>query len=426
VVRVIAVVFRRAAARDDLHLDLMRQLGLSSYMCVPVQGREAVFGAITFVSADPARRFDADDLKLAEELARRAAIAIDNAHLYREAEQRAQAARALASIGDGVLLTDRADRIRVWNTAAEKITGLAASDILGRRLHDVLPRWAAGTTPLELDDRELWLVISEVAIDDGTVYAFRDLTQERALETMRQDLVATVSHELRTPLAAIFGAALTLRRDDVELENELKARLLEIIVEESGRLSDIVNDLLLASQLDTGKLQANVEACDPLELAQLEIAAAEARVPANVAIRLEAPQELPAIRADPGQLRQVLSNLIDNAIKYSPDGGEVAVELLPRDHVVRFSIRDSGLGVPREEQSRIFEKFYRLDPDMKHGVGGTGLGLYISRELVERVDGRIWVDSDGRHGSTFVVEIPREPAAVSNGSRSRRKATAPA
>jgi signal transduction histidine kinase len=240
---------------------------------------------------------------------------------------------------------------------------------------------------------------------------------------MRQDLVATVSHELRTPLAAIYGAALTLRREDIELEAELQSKLLEVIAEESARLSEIVNDLLLASQLDTGKLQANVEPCDPLELVQLELSAAEAHLPEAVSLRIEAAPEVPAIAADPGQLRQVLSNLIENAIKYSPDGGEVVVALEPREHMVRFSIRDAGLGIPREAQSLIFEKFYRLDPDMKHGVGGTGLGLYICRELVERVDGRIWVESDGRTGSTFFVEIPREPT-VTNGRGSRRKAVA--
>jgi two-component system phosphate regulon sensor histidine kinase PhoR len=251
------------------------------------------------------------------------------------------------------------------------------------------------------------------------VYAFRDLTHERALESMRQDLVATVSHELRTPLAAIYGAALTLRRDDIDLENELEDKLLEVIAEESARLSEIVNDLLLASQLDTGKLQPDVQPCDPLEVVTLELDAARTHVPENVELRLEAPDGLPAVAADAGHLRQVLSNLIDNAIKYSPAGGAVTVALEPGERFVRFSVRDMGLGIPREEQSRIFEKFYRLDPDMKQGIGGTGLGLYICRELVRRVEGRIWVESDGRTGSTFVVEIPRDgPLAANDRGRS--------
>jgi PAS domain S-box-containing protein len=412
----------RDAALDDLHYGLLEQLGLCSYICAPLKGRSAVLGAITIVSATPGRRFGADDLKLAEELARRAAMAIENARLYRDSEERAQAARVLASIGDGVLLVDRDGRVRLWNAAAERITGLTEADVVGHRLVDVVPGWNTGTVPLELDDRELWLDVSAVATEDGTVYAFRDLTRERALETMRQDIVATVSHELRTPLAAIYGASLTLRRDDVELEEQLRMKLLEVIAEESGKLSEIVNDLLLASQLDSGKLKANVEACDPREIAVLEVDAAKTHLPANVELALSAPAELPQVAADAGQLRQVLSNLIDNAIKYSPTGGSVAVELESREHFVRFSVRDSGLGIPREEQARIFEKFYRLDPDMTHGIGGTGLGLYICRELVRRVDGRIWVESDGRTGSTFVVEIPRETTLVTNGTRSGDRA----
>jgi signal transduction histidine kinase len=348
-------------------------------------------------------------------------MAIENARLYRETEERAQAARVLASIGDGVLLVDREGRVRLWNAAAERITRLAAEDVVGRRLTEAIPGWPAaeqpGTVPLEVGGAELWLSVSSVAIEDGTVFAFRDLTRERALESMRQDLVATVSHELRTPLAAIYGAALTLRRDDVELEVQLTEKLLDVIAEEAGRLSEIVDDLLLASQLDSGKLQANVESCDPVELVALEVDAARTHLPGNVTLELESADELPRVAADAGQLRQVLANLIDNAIKYSPAGGHVAVALESRDHYVRFSVRDEGLGVPANEQARIFEKFYRLDPDMKQGIGGTGLGLYICRELVHRVDGRLWVESDGRSGSTFVVEIPREARVAAGGGR---------
>ncbi|HEY2542157.1 MAG TPA: ATP-binding protein [Gaiellaceae bacterium] len=417
-----------AAVRDELQRDLLRQLELRSFMCVPLVGRDHTLGAITFVSSEPGRAYGVADLRLAEELARRAAAAIDNARLYREAEQRAEAARALATIGDGVLLVDRSGRVRLWNAAATRITGLREEDMLGRGIAAALPGWGdvekrvpvAGTgeapvvesVPIEVGGREVWLSLSAVGFEDGIVYAFRDLTEERRLETMRQDLVATVSHELRTPLAAIYGSALTLRREDVQLEEEMRGTLLRVIAEEAARLGEIVNDLLLAGQLDAGSLQVQIEPCDPLAIVRAELESAQAHAPESVELALDAPANLPAVSADPSQLRQVIANLIDNAIKYSPGGGHVTVSLKSDNGSVRLAVSDDGIGIPPDERRRIFEKFYRLDPEMTGGIGGTGLGLYICRELVRRIDGRIWVEGNGGHGSTFVVEIPRVAAPV--------------
>jgi PAS domain S-box-containing protein len=416
------------AVADALQRDLLRQLELHSYMCVPLVGRDHTLGAITFVSSEPGRAYGVADLRLAEELARRAAAAIENARLYREAEQRAEAARALATIGDGVVLVDRNGRVRLWNAAAERITGLPEEEMLGKRVTSTLPGWSevgkrvpvagAGeapvveSVPIDLGEREVWLSLSAVGFEDGVVYAFRDLTDERRLETMRQDLVATVSHELRTPLAAIYGSALTLRRDDVQLEDEMRSTLLRVIAEEAARLSEIVNDLLLASQLDSGRLRVQIEPCDPLEIVRSELEAAQWHAPETVELALDAPDELPAVSADPSQLRQVVANLIDNAIKYSPGGGPVTVSLKTDSGAVRLAVSDDGIGIPPAERRRIFEKFYRLDPEMTGGIGGTGLGLYICRELVRRIDGRIWVEQNGGRGSTFVVEIPRVAAPV--------------
>ncbi len=133
---------------------------------------------------------------------------------------------------------------------------------------------------------------------------------------------------------------------------------------------------------------------------------ARTHLPEGVTIEVTAPKRMPPVAADEQQLVQVLGNLVDNAVKYSPDGGPVAVKLSRTPHAVRWSVSDRGLGVPASERRRIFEKFYRLDPNMTRGIGGTGLGLYICRELVRRLDGRIWVEPNGRKGSTFVIEIP--------------------
>jgi len=433
-----------AAARDELHLDLIRELGIRSWMCVPLTARGRTLGAISFVAAESGRRYEKSDLRLAEDLARRAATAVDNAQLYRQAEERAQAARVLASVGDGVFMVDGEGVIRLWNPAAEAITGLQLQSVLGRPAAEAIPGWAevgiripvaaapgptaprSETLPLELAGRELWLSIAGVAIDDGVVYAFRDLTEERVLERMKTDFVATVSHELRTPLAAIYGSAMTVRRRDIELDDDVRMRLLDVIADESNRLAEIVNDLLLASHLDSGELQVSIERCDPRELVESVLEAAATHLPESITLALKAPDAVPWVAADRGQLRQVLVNLVENAIKYSPDGGPVEVELEEAGQMLRFAIQDHGLGIPESERTRIFEKFYRLDPNMTRGIGGTGLGLYICRELVRRVDGRIWVEPRRGGGSTFVLEVPLADPHLRPARPRRRRRKSPA
>jgi PAS domain S-box-containing protein len=424
----------RAQAADELHFQLISELGIRSFMCVPLVAHNRVLGAISLATAESGRTYGETDLLFAEELGRRTATTIENARLYAQAEERAQAARVLESVGDAVVLVDRAGIVRLWNSAAAQITGLAAEDVVGRPIGEIVPSWPelaeripvtddpgiarAETTPVEIAGRELWISGSGVALEEGVVYAFRNLTEERVLEQMKSDFVATISHELRTPLAAIYGAALTVRRKDIDLDDELRDHLLGVIAEESDRLATIIEDLLLASHLDSGKLHLAIGECDARELMAGVIQAAEIHLPEGVTLELEADGELPHVVADPNQLRQVLTNLVDNAVKYSPDGGEVRARLEAVAGSVRFTIEDRGLGIPHEEQRRIFEKFYRLDPNMTRGIGGTGLGLYISRELVHRFDGRIWVEAREGGGSTFYVELPAA------GRSQRRRAAA--
>jgi PAS domain S-box-containing protein len=400
------------------HYEVLRQLGMASAMVVPLTAGGRTFGTLMLVSADPDRLYDEDDLDFAEHLGRRAAVAVDNARLYRAAEQRARAAAVVEHVADGVLLVDQFGVIRLWNPAAEHITGVSAAAAVGRPASEVFASWDAverlshqaetrpTTVPVEINERELWLSITGVGFEEGSVYAFRDLTAERAVEQLKTDFVSTISHELRTPLAAIYGAALTLRRDDVPLGEPQRTGLLEVIANESDRLARIVNDILWASRLESGGMQPMIETCDGVELARGVLDAARHYIPPSIDLKLTAPEEPPPIAADPDKARQVLTNLVDNAIKYSPDGGTVDVEISVAGSRLRFSIHDEGLGVPPSEHRRIFEKFYRLDPDLTRGVGGTGLGLYISRELLERMGGRIWVESSGTGGSTFVAELP--------------------
>jgi PAS domain S-box-containing protein len=390
----------------------------ASTIRVPMAAHGRTLGSITLEVNDSGRRFDETDLDIVRALAQRCALAVENSRLYAEAEYRARAARALETIADGVLLLDSDGVVLLWNHAAEVITGLPRSEIVGRPAADALPGYAASaervpsdgsrpeTVPVEVDGRELWLSFSAVEFDEGTVYAFRDLTEDRALEQMRSDLVATVSHELRTPLAAIYGAAVTVRRPDLDVGSETRDRLLEIVENESSRLAQIVNDLLLASHLDSGRLQLAIETVDPKAVTRSVVEAARTHLPEGITLDLAAPKTLPAVRADEMQLRQVLANLVENAVKYSPDGGPVTVGLKREDEHVLWAVSDRGLGIPASERRRVFEKFYRLDPHMTRGIGGTGLGLYICRELVNRLDGRIWVEPNNGKGSTFYVQLP--------------------
>ena len=407
-----------SSTKDEQHHEILRRLGMASAMVVPLTAAGRTFGALMLVSADPDRPYDEDDLEFAMHLGRRTAVAVDNARLYRAAAERGHAALVVEHVADGVTLVDRLGVVRVWNPAAETITGLPAAEAVGRHASDVFGSWPAidalsqtdetlpSTLAVTVNGRELWLSITGVGFEEGSVYAFRDLTSERAVERLKSDFVSTISHELRTPLAAIYGAALTLRREDVPIGEPQRSGLLEVIASESDRLARIVNDVLWVSRLESGGMPTLIQPCNGVELARTVVEAARHYVPPSIKLELSAPAGAPLIAADPDKTRQVLTNLVDNAVKYSPDGGRVAIEVSVAGPRLRFAVRDEGLGVPPAEHRRIFEKFYRLDPDLTRGVGGTGLGLYISRELLERMGGRIWVESSGTGGSTFVAELP--------------------
>jgi PAS domain S-box-containing protein len=356
------------------------------------------------------------------------APAIARSRLSRQ--QRDQAERVLAHLGDGVFVVDHDGVVRIWNRAAEAVTGLRATGVVNRRAEDAIPGWATiaafvpvsnrpgegdgtaneETVPIDIDGRELWLSMVAVALEDDTVYAFRDATHERRLENLRSQFVATISHELRTPLASLHGAALTLREHDLPAQTQ--DDLLTMIAEQSNRLARLVEEILVAGQLDSGSLSVVSDAFDPDELVRDVVAAARTRLGDETTIDIVTPPVLPKVHGDGERTRQVLLNLVDNAIKYSPAGGRIEVKLTTVGEWLRFSVRDEGLGIPVGEQERIFEKFYRLDPDQRRGIGGTGLGLYICRELIRSMGGRIWVESEPGHGTTASFELPAEPLAA--------------
>jgi PAS domain S-box-containing protein len=400
-------------------LEILRRLRLRSAISVPLVARGRALGGLTLIRSDTDRRYSEDDLELALDLARRAAQAVDNALLFREAQRQADASRALAHVADAVVLLDQRGEIRHWNPAAERLTGLRASDVLGRPAAELIEGWhqlvervAAGSDaprealPLPTPAGERWVSVRAIAFDQGVVYALRDVTSERELERVRSDFVATASHELRTPLSAIYGAIRTLRRDDIAMPSEQRAVFLEMIESQAERLRGIVAQLLVAGQVDAGSISMQLQPVAVDDVVKDVVDAA--RVVAAPSIELEHMVEPKlAILADRDLLRQVLSNLVDNAIKYSPDGGEVQVRAQPSGRSIAITVSDQGLGIPAELQTRIFEKFFRIDPALSRGIGGSGLGLYIANELTRRMGGRLTVSSRLGAGSTFALELPR-------------------
>ena len=422
-----------AAFGDDNEREAEFPARTASVVSIPIRRGGRPLGALTCGRLAPAPSYGADDVALAQDLAARIGIAIDRMRLHREVEERADAGRVLTYVADGILLVDRMGFVRLWNPAAERITGIPAADLVGHPAADRIGGWrealesvpvstspepghAEVMVPIESLDGERWISISGVEFFDGTVYAFRDVTEVRQLEELKADFIATASHELRTPLAAVYGAAQTLLRHDFALDEAGRDRFISLIADESERLGRIVNEILLANQLDAGRVHLATEAFDPGELVERVVDAARVHAPPSIVVERVVPAGLVPVAADRDKVRQVLVKLVENAIKYSPAGGKIEVGLEPGQQdgaeTVVFYVKDEGLGIPAEEQARIFEKFYRLDPQMTRGVGGTGLGLYICSELVNRMGGHIWVESVEGQGSTFLLELPAESPPV--------------
>jgi two-component system phosphate regulon sensor histidine kinase PhoR len=407
--------------------------GTSAAMMVPIRHEGRVVGVVQLMSDHST--YSEDQLELLEGLAAQMAAAVRNARLHEErsrlvaaeaaasaaAAEREHAARVLEAVGDGILVVGEDGTARFWNAAAEMVTGRLRADVLGRPVTDVFTAWATiadgipvadsgavarpVTLPADVADRELWLSFVAVRSPEGIVYAFRDFTAERRLDEAKTDFIATVSHELRTPMAAVLGAALTLLRPDIDLAAPHSRALLEAIASQATRLARITEDVLLASRLDRGELPLATERVDVAELVGATVLAFQPRLPESLSVENRVRPEL-AVMGDRARIQQVLFNLLDNAVKYSAGDGEVAVSAHRSGASVLVSVYDRGIGIPRSEREAIFEKFYRVDPHLLRSPGGTGLGLYVSRELIRRMGGRIGVRERSGGGSTFFFELP--------------------
>jgi two-component system phosphate regulon sensor histidine kinase PhoR len=407
--------------------------GTSAAMMVPVKHEGRVVGVVQVMS--DTGTYSGEQLELVEGLVAQMGGAVRNARLQKErrrleaaeaaarasAAEWEQAAQVLDAVGDGIFLLDDDGVVRLWNRAAEAVTGVPANVACDRSLVLTFPGWPtlagsipvadadeqprAVTLPVELAGRDLWLSFIAVRSVLGDVYAFRDMTSERRLEEEKADFVATISHELRTPMAAVYGAAETLRRRDAELTPTQRGQLIEMIARQAARLTQITEEVLLTNRLDRGELEVARQPVDLGPLVETTVEAMTASTPGSPEVAVEVEQG--AIAAgDADRIQQVLVNLIDNAVKYGHDS-PVSVRVENAPAAVRVVVSDTGPGILPSDRERIFEKFYRGDPQLTHAPGGTGLGLYISRELARRMGASLDVDPTHNDGASFVFELPR-------------------
>ncbi|MGA8231017.1 MAG: ATP-binding protein, partial [Candidatus Acidiferrales bacterium] len=232
------------------------------------------------------------------------------------------------------------------------------------------------------------------------------ISELRRLERVRQDFVANVSHEFKTPLTAIQGFAETLLGGALE-DQKNNRRFLEIIRDQSMRLAQLTDDLLRLARIEAGKLELDFH---PVPLAPLLDSLADTytmrAARKQLALTIDCPPDVPDVQGDATLLKEVLQNLLDNAMQYTPPGGSIELSAVHRDDQAVFTVSDTGVGIPLAAQERIFERFYRVDAARSREVGGTGLGLSISKHIVEAHGGKIWVESDMGRGSRFHFSIP--------------------
>jgi two-component system phosphate regulon sensor histidine kinase PhoR len=240
----------------------------------------------------------------------------------------------------------------------------------------------------------------------GAVVVLHDISELRRLERVRRDFVANVSHEFKTPLTAIQGFAETLLAGALD-DPENRERFLGIILEHARRLARLTDDLLRLSQMDSDRLELEIDELSVAQIVDSCLETAQHRA-AEKGLRLtvKIPEKMPTVAGDRRRLAEVLQNLLDNARQYTLTGGEIVLSAEARELEVVFTVSDTGLGIPQVDQSRIFERFYRVDAARSREAGGTGLGLAIAKHLVEAQGGRIWVESELGKGSRFHFSVP--------------------
>jgi two-component system phosphate regulon sensor histidine kinase PhoR len=429
-----------AQAPDEELWDFRRRLWLSSFVMLLVTGVVSLLISRSFSDrVDRLTRFSlrvaegdfrpieadrsGDDMETLAASLNETAARLDRT-IRTLTEERNLSSAILGSMVEGVAVVNASERLVFANPGFAEILGLDVPPQSGRALVEVVrqtelieavrqvlkgePRVEAEIVTGTLRQRFFAATVASVHAADasGAIIVLHDITELRKLERVRRDFVANVSHELRTPLTAIQGFSETLLAGALD-DPQNRVRFLEIILEHSKRLARLTDDLLMLSKMDADRLNLEisrlsvsqfVESC--VETTQRPAAEKDLRVSVNLA------QRLPDIAADRRRLAEILQNLLDNAIQYTPPGGQIMVSASADSDEVTFTVSDTGIGIPQADQPRIFERFYRVDVARSREVGGTGLGLAIAKHLVEVHGGRIWVDSEVGQGSQFHFTVP--------------------
>ncbi|MCC7205831.1 MAG: GAF domain-containing protein, partial [Anaerolineae bacterium] len=425
----------------------------SSAIGALLEANEETLGVVMLFHNEP-DRFDEDQLRLVEAAAKQIASAMNNADLYTLIREQAERLGAMVrreqvestknlaiveSIADGVMVANQDGEIVQFNSAAERILGLGRTQVVGSHISslaglysssggqhwlDAIEQWTADPNleltgqeiraELSLDNgRFISVILSPVNIGDqflGTVSVFRDITREIEVDRMKSEFVATVSHELRTPMTSIKGYADLLLLGAAGQVSEQQQKFLATIKTNADRLSLLVNELLDISRLDRGAIKLNLQPTNVAEVIELSLRQLEERVAHDgkqVDITSYVPDDLPLMRADFDKMTQVMSHLLNNAYSYTYAGGRIRVEAAAEERSVMIRVSDTGIGIPKEKQERIWSRFFRDEEQMLvMETSGAGLGLAIVREYVSLHQGDIWLESEPGKGTTFFVRIP--------------------
>ena len=337
----------------------------------------------------------------------------------------------LSHMSDGVVATDRRGKVITINDMALSLLGISKEAAIGQNILNLLDiekdytlrKILESTEELLIERKEskygdtmiirveFSMIRRESGFISGLVAVLHDVTEQEQNERDRREFVSNVSHELRTPLTSMRSYIETLSEGAWQ-DQEMAPRFLKITLDETDRMIRMINDLLDLSRMDNGNLKLNIEMVNFNELVNFVLDRFDVIISNSekkYRIVREFTQRPLFVEVDTDRMIQVIDNIMNNAIKYSPDGGKITVRLMETHNNVILSITDQGLGIPKKDISRIFERFYRVDKARARKQGGTGLGLAISKEVVKALGGTIWATSIENYGSTFYISLPYEP-----------------